>query len=354
MAGRWLRGAAVCLVVASGVAEVVTADEAVGRYVDRTHLWHRVEANLLWGFRNMYNLHIIHEPRADYPYRGWFFGWSVEDGNPSFPGCDAIFAARSRELFSGWEVWTRGGGWDAAMRPELWAPVIAAQATYFDEWHNGDPSVVKLGDRYYMAYSSVGHDRDRKPLGDPEDGDGSYLCVMGAVSADGVHWQRSGRPILAFSGEYGACVPYADAVMYGSYHRPSLMWQGGRWRLWFDYWTGRVTGTSMGYAENRGDFLNPADWKVLRGGASPALPQFPNPDVVRVGELLYAYGDPPVSSEHEWRSRKITEAVSLDGLDWVILGYVAPFLGQATIACNSIICSRVGEVWPLRGIPLSL
>lgn len=328
---------------AGGAAKGATINEPVGRLVDRTHLWNRCGVDLIGGFRNMYNLHVIYAPEEEYPYRGWFFGWAVEDGNPGYPGCDAIFAARSKELLSGWQVWAGENGWDAALQARLWVPVIVPQNEYFDELHNGDPSVVKLGDHYYMAYSSVGHDRDRKPFGDDLDGDGSYLCIMGAVSTDGVSWVRSARPILAYEHEYGASLPYGDSVLYGSYHRPTLMWEGGRWRMWFDYWAGRTRGVSMGYAENEGNFLNPEDWKLVRGGDNPCIPQFPNPDVVRVGDLLYAYGDPPVSAEHEWRSRKITEAVSLDGQNWLLLGYVEPEEGWPATHVPEAFVQPLGE-----------
>ena len=83
--------------------------QTVGRHVDRTPLWQRVDHDILWNFHNMYNLHIVQVPGDEYPYRGWFFGWAWTDANPGFPGCDAIFAARSRDLLSGWQVWTRSG-----------------------------------------------------------------------------------------------------------------------------------------------------------------------------------------------------------------------------------------------------
>jgi hypothetical protein len=70
--------------------------------------------------------------------------------------------------------------------------------------------------------------------------------------------------------------------------------------------------------------MNPDDWKVIRAGATPALPQFPNPDVTRVGDVYFAYGDPPTGHPHPWITRKLTEAISLNGRDWLVLGYVEP------------------------------
>lgn len=295
------------------------------RFRDRTALWQRSGKNILSGFRNMYNFHVLHEPGAQYPFKAWFFGWAVEDCNrnvPGFQGCDAIFAARAKRLEGPWEVYAGDGKWDATGNPHLWKPLFAPLGTYFDEWHNGDPSVVKVGKRYYMAYSATGHDKDRKPDGTPGDTDGSYLCIMGAVSDDGIHWKRSVKPILAYPREYGRKAIEGDVVVYGSYHRPSLLYENGVFKMWFDYWTPR--GVAMGYAENRADFLNPNDWQVIRADREPCLWEFPNPDVVKVGGVYYACGDPSGYANHPWTGRKIVEAVSRDGVNWRVLGYVEP------------------------------
>ena len=62
------------------------------RSVDRSALWTRTGRNLLYGFGNMYNLHVLDTPERPYRYRGWFFGWAVKDCNrhiPGYEGCDA-------------------------------------------------------------------------------------------------------------------------------------------------------------------------------------------------------------------------------------------------------------------------
>jgi len=298
-----------------------------GRQVNRTHLWER-RGDILWGFWNMYQFHVLHDPDdPHFPFKAWFFGWAVEDCNRNiegFKGCDAIFFARSRELERGWEVWAGDDRWDAGMNPKLWRPIFAPTGTYFDEWHNGDPSVIKVGKRFFMAYSATGHNKDRKPFGHPEDRDGSFCCIMGAVSEDGIHWLRSTEPILANPNDYGALtVPQGDAHPYGSYHRPSLLYEEGKFKLWFDYFHPKW-GVCMGYAENSGDFLNPKDWRILRAGDEPCLREFPNPDVVKIGDIYFAFADPSGYEPHPWRGRKIVEAVSLDGLNWQVLGYVEP------------------------------
>lgn len=291
------------------------------RAKDITALWKKNYTNVLSGFGNMYNFHVLYEQEADYPFRAWFFGWAVKDCNaniPGFHGCDAIFAGRSKKLEGPWEIYAGEDKWDGTGNPSVWRPLFSPSGTYFDEWHNGDPSVIKVGKTYYMAYSATGHDKDRIPEGAPGDTDNDFYCVMGATSEDGLHWHRSNEPILVYKDEFGN----KDPVLWGMYHRPSLMYEEGKFKLWFDYWTPR--GVAMGYAENQGDFLDAKDWKCIRSGENPCLWEFPNPDVVKVKQLYYAYSDPGGYEPHGWKGRKITEAVSVNGLDWQVIGYVEP------------------------------
>lgn len=294
-----------------------------GKVKDISHLWHKNYKNILSGFGNMYNFHVLYEQNAEYKFRAWFFGWAVEDCNRNisgFKGCDAIFTARAKKLEGPWEVYAGEGKWDDTGKPELWRPLFSTSGTYFDEWHNGDPSVIKVGNTYYMAYSATGHDKDRMPADTPKDTDGSFYCVMGAVSKDGINWKRSEMPILVFAGELGAKDKAGDVALWGTYHRPSIMYEDGKFKIWFDYWTPH--GTAMGYAENGGDFLKSQDWKYIRVGEKPCLWEFPNPDVIKVNDMYYAYADPGGYENHGWKGRKITEAVSRDGIDWQITGYI--------------------------------
>jgi len=292
---------------------------------DISQLWQKNYKNIISGFGNMYNFHVLYEPNAEYPFRAWFFGWAVEDCNRNisdFKGCDAIFTARAQKLEGPWEVYAGDGQWDNSGNPKLWRPLFSTSGTYFDEWHNGDPSVIRVGKTYYMAYSATGHDKDRFPAETPNDTDGSFYCVMGATSEDGIHWKRSEKPILEYIGELGGKDKAGDVTLWGTYHRPSIMYENNKFKIWFDYWTPR--GTAMGYAENQGDFLNAEDWKLIRIGENPCIWEFPNPDVVKVDNLYYAYADPGGYGNHEWKGRKITEAVSRNGVDWQITGYIEP------------------------------
>ncbi len=313
----------------------------------RDAAWKRDGRNLLAGFGNMYNLRVLRVPDRAYPYRGWFFGWAVEDCNrhiPGFKGCDAIFAARARNLAGPWEVWAGGTEWASGSEPARWRPVFAPTGAIWDSWHNGDPSVVLHEGKYYMAYSATGNNRDGKAYGEAGDTDGSLLCVMGAVSKDGLRWRRSPEPILLNKQDLGArTVSGGDVHMHGSYHRPSLLRENGVWRLWFDYWTER--GIAMGYAENRGDFLNPADWRVLRSGSRPVEWEFPNPNVVRAGEALFAFSDAGGYLNHVWTGRKITEMVSFDGFRWLALGHLEPDSDAPAIHVPEALVERAGGGW---------
>jgi len=318
--------------VEARAARLSRVDEP-GRGTDRTSLFERL-GTVLQGFRNLYQLCTVDDP-ADraFPSKGFLFGWSAEDGNPDYPGFDAIFAVRARELRGPWEGYRGGGTWLASSQRPLgfgrWEPVIHAQASPYDAIHNGDPSVVKAGGRWFMAYSANGPNLDGIPYGSPGDTDGNLGCIMGATSGDGIHWRTSTRPILMNQSDVGSApVTSGDAHAYGSYLRPSLMRDGGVFRLWFDYWL-PGGGVSMGYAENRGDFADPGDWHVVRAGDGPCLESFPNPSVVRLGDLYFAYGDPPVTGDvatNGWQARKITEAVSPDGLRFHVLGHIEPEL----------------------------
>jgi hypothetical protein len=203
-------------------------------------------------------------------------------------------------------------------------PVLtAAERDPWDTWHNGDPSVVCRDGRFYMAYSATGSDG---PNGTPS-------CVMGAVSDDGVTWERTRVPLvmhpleleLPQTREARGALPGGGEQTCGSYHRPSLLFDDGVWKLWFDYYDVEPRNPWMvGYAEAAADqFAAEGAFKLMRvPGENPVTLRFPNPDVVRVGDIYHAFGDPHVDAAHEWTSRKLTHAISADGLDWTVAGHV--------------------------------
>ena len=302
-----------------------SARQRVGLQNDRSALWKRSGKDVLWGFRNMYAAKVVRVPDEAYPLRMWFFGWAVADGNPRYPGCDAIYHARGKDL-DHWEVYCGDGDWDATMTPKRWRPVVAARDKIYDQWHNGDPTVMYRNGVFHMAYSATGFNADGIGEYRPGDRDGDILCVMGATSRDGIHWRRSREPLLMNQAEIGAPHGKGSEFLHGMYHRPSLLWDSGRWRMWFDYWAGpRGGGCAMGFAECRGEFLDPSAWTIVRAGDRPLLPHWPNPEVVKVGGKYYAFSDPPIPPEpHPWKVRQIAEAVSDDGIHWTVLGYIKP------------------------------
>jgi len=281
-----------------------------GRLTDLSSQWTKNGLDVISGFHNMYNPHIIHEPGQAYPFKMWFFGWSVADCNPGYSGCDAIFFARSVDL-DNWEIYSGTGQWNSN-DPNVWVPVITAQSETYDSGHNGDSSVVKRDGMYYMAYSATG----------TAPGPRNISCVMGASSTDGISWTKTTSPILINMDDYSA--PVGQNPDYGLYHRPSIMFDEGKWKCWFDYWHPTL-GVSMAYAEcPDGSFMNPAAWQVMQAGETPILSNWVNPDVVKMGARYYSYADPPIYYGQGWLGRHVVEAVSNDGLNWVATGHIPP------------------------------
>jgi len=281
--------------------------------------WQRDTRDLLKNFANMYNPCVV-EVGGEYPYRMWFFGWAGQDTNPGIPGCDAIFHARSGDLRT-WEVHDKAGAWDTKMTPRRWTPVLHAGKRWYEAWHVGDPSVVLKDGRFFMAYSATSKHFQKTP-GYPS---GMVQCIMGATSKDGVHWEKTPSPLLIRAGD--APVPKPDPNRIGDFHRPSLRWDGGRWRLWFDYWV-PGHGVCMGHAECREGFAKPGAFRITHDLSRPLLTNWPNPEIIKVGGRYHAFGDPPgyptrKGSSH-WMSRQLREAVSADGLAWRRLGFIPP------------------------------
>lgn len=297
------------------------------RLQDLTAGWEIGARPLLTNFHNLYNPCVLHEPESEYPFKMWFFGWAVADVDPRYIG-DAIFFARARSLHD-WEVYAGGTNWERHMNARAYAPVLTATPSPCDGMANGDPSVVKRGDTYYMALSSVGFDTRKDQAGIARLYNVS--CILGATSKDGIHWRKTAAPILIWNREFSqpweivdGKIPPAPANYYGSYHRPSLLFDQGRWKLWFDYF---VPGTfvSLGYAENTGDFTNASAWHVLRADADPLLKDFPNPSVIKANGQYLAFSDAPnYPAELGGDGRQLTLAVSPDGTTWKVLGHLRP------------------------------
>ena len=304
------------IVLLTGLVSGVSLCRA-GRLTDLSDSWYKNGKDILNGFQNMYSPHIIYEEGESYPYKMWFHGWANGDCNPGYSGCDAIFHARSQDL-QNWEVYSGPAQWNSD-DSSVWVPVVTAQTETWDNDHNGDPSVVKKDGVYYMAYSATGM------IPGPE----FISCVVGATSADGINWTKSSDPILINWDDYPNA-PINNNHNYGDYHRPSLMFDEGKWKCWFDYWH-PSGGTTMGYAEcPENSFMDAAAWQVIRAGTNPALLNWPNPDVAKAGGVYYSYSDAVGYGEPGWYNRKITEAVSSDGMNWTPTGHIEPGVDEPT------------------------
>jgi hypothetical protein len=255
----------------------------------------------------------------------WFFGWSTADGNPDFPGCDAIFHARSKDLRD-WKIWSGDDGWNGDMKPGRWRPVLTASDRYYDAWHNGDPSVVWKDGLYYMAYSATSKPFHKKVKNHC---DGVLMCIMGATSTDGIHWTKTEQPLLIEPEEVEEAE--TDTLEVCDFHRPSLHWDEGKWKLWFDYWC-PPNGVCMGYAENTGEFGAKEGFQLKHNPREPLIKTWTNPAVVKVNGKYHCFADPPgypptvsdTANGRLWSTRQLCEAVSDDGLHWDIVGFIPP------------------------------
>lgn len=317
--------------------------------LDASKGWERSEKNLITNFYSMYQPEVVYVPEWDteegYPYIMWFFAWAYTQENdpqgayPGYAGGDAIFTARAKNPEGPWEIYsldyeTGEYFWDTEMLPFYWYPVIECQDTWYDSWHVGDPSVVYRDGQFYMAYSAMGCDEDMIPAHKPGDTDGNTGCIMGAVSSDGIHWTRSAQPLIVWSGEkgYNENDNYNDYL--GGHQRPSLMFEDGKWKMWYDYRYNQI-----GYAECSGDFMT-GTWKETVTGKKGLLYGV-DFDVVKIGDIYYAYGDPYVSwvgvkdkdipyysdDPSQWSQRQIVEYQSRDGINWTATGYFLPDTG---------------------------
>lgn len=303
--------------------------------------WQRDSRPLLTNFNNMYNPCVV-EIGGEYRYRMWFFGWAADRTNSTIPGCDAIFHARSKDL-KHWEVYSGKQGWDSTMDPSKWVSVIHASDRWYEAWHVGDPSVVIKDGQYFMAYSATS-----KPFGKRAGYPAKMVqCLMGAVSDDGIHWTKTDQPLMIAPQD--TAEPKPDPDRTGDFHRPSLHWQKGKWRLWFDY---RLPGMNacVGYAENTGEFARPGGFKVQHDLQKPLLTQWPNPEIVQVNGKYHCFSDPPgyptPPNESHWKRRQLREAVSDDGLTWKILDYIPP--DEDTDACHvpqALVTTIDGQRW---------
>lgn len=324
--------------------------------------------DLLSNFYSMYQPEVVYVSEWDvqggYPYLMWFGGWAYTQENTSLPaelypgypgypgydGGDAIFMARAQSLEGPWQVYSRNYEndqyyWDDQMSSYNWCPIMTCGNSWYDNWHVNDPSVVYQNGRFYMAYSAMGTDTNGvaghlENVQTPNP-DGQASCIMGAVSVDGIHWVRSSAPLMIWTYEAGYNETQNSDGYMGGYQRPSIMYENGKWRMWFDYKYNR-----LGYAECTGDFMTPESWELKQcqdiNGMTIWAVDF---DVAKVGDIYYAYGDPYLywydniysdkyaalelevyenKDPDHWRMRQLVEYQSYDGITWIPTGFFLP------------------------------
>lgn len=297
---------------------------------------------------NVYNPNIIRVNDSQFPYRMYFFGWAKEACNTHLPyhpehnlsaklhqhWCDSTFIARGASLTGPWEVLeeTASGVRYASnlQNPERWKPIVFSnnRSKLWDYHHSGDPSVIFVNNMYFMAYSISGNDADGISEHDPRDTDGAYYGIGGAYSFDGYQWIKMDQPLLISSRDRGFNERTATANQLNdmNFHRPSFMYDEGKFKLWFDYSNNGVL--SMGYAELVGApttaIFTRGQWTIKQGRTTPAIANWPNPVVVKTPAGYFSYADPILATGNEtgWAVRKVSEAFSTDGVTWILNGHL--------------------------------
>ena len=334
--------------------------------------WERFERPAFEGFMHAYNPSIVEVPDREYPYRMWFFGWITDIGNTDVAGMDAIYFARGKDLDT-WEVYCKDGSWDSEKNNSEWASVLYSSTDeendYYDTFHSGDPSVVYRNGTYYMAYSATSKaftDPDSpEPIEPPFfsnlaiEGYPSRMiqCVMGATSVDGIHWEKTKKPLLiaAVDNKYPPD-PCPDRI--GDFHRPSLMWDesGEKWILYFDYYNAKVPGCNTGRSENTGDFST-GKFEFAHSLENPLIINWPNPEVVKIGTCYFSFADPPGYTgsrapegrkvDQGWQSRQLRMAKSNDGFSWEKEDYIRPDSGIDACQIPQAIITKTDDKWYL-------
>ena len=326
--------------------------------------WERPCRAAFEGFLHAYQPCVVEVPDTIYPYRMWFFGWIADIGNTEFAGCDAIYFARGKDL-DHWEVLCKDGSWDGGGQNEKWVSVLYSSEDpvkhYYDTFHSGDPSVVLKDGVFYMAYSATSKaftdPASPEPIEPPLfsnlaiEGYPSRMiqCVMGATSTDGIHWQKTERPLL-LAKEDTKYPPDPCPKRVGDFHRPSLLWDeaAGKWQLYFDYYHGGQQAANTGLAENTADFAS-GTFRFVHSLDEPLISDWPNPDVVKLGSRYFCFSDAPGYTAATapagkevsgWQHRQLRMAQSEDGLVWEKKYFLDPDPG---IDANHVPQTFVGQ-----------
>jgi len=193
--------------------------------------------------------------------------WCSQYGASGPPGDDILYA----EAPTADGPFTGPGG-------AIPAAVFSGNPGNFDGVHTCDPSVLRVGETYYLYYTGAAGDHAL----------GNSIGV--ATSPDGITWTRAngGRPIVDPSHDV-----HRDNV-YGA-GQPTVVYLDGWFYLMFTDTTGRAAG-----ANGAGQFLLRSKDPVFSGGV----------------EALSDQGFTAVSNASSTRTRSLVDAFSVD-LTWI-------------------------------------
>ncbi|MEU3646236.1 beta-xylosidase [Lentzea sp. NPDC034063] len=164
-------------------------------------------------------------------------------------------------------------------------PVFSGSGGSFDAMHTCDPSLIKIGDVYYMYYTGASRDNHAN---------GSSAGV--ASSKDGITWTREngGQSILG---------PAGDIIRENTYGA------GQQSAIYLDGWVYLMFTDTTGLASHQ----NGAGQYVLRSK---------DPTFAKGVEALGKQGFKPVTSNNGPRTRSVVEAFSSD---WMWIDAVSSF-----------------------------
>ncbi|MFS8102251.1 beta-xylosidase [Lentzea alba] len=158
-------------------------------------------------------------------------------------------------------------------------PVLSGSGSSFDAMHTCDPSLVKIGDTYYLYYTGASRDNHAN---------GSSVGV--ATSKDGLNWTRAngGQTILG---------PSNDVIRENTYGA------GQQSAVYLDGWVYLLFTDTTGYA-------------AATNGAGQYVLRSKDPLFGKGVEALGPQGFKPVTSTKTPRTRSVVEAFSADWM-WI-------------------------------------
>jgi hypothetical protein len=266
-------------------------------------------------------------------------------GNPVIPG-DNIYAPDFVRVGNGWHCyfggWLTGGQTNDRVylgtRPDgdltgSWTVTEAVTEGIYI--HVNDPTVERTPDgTWHMLYTAA-----RNVNGDFTD------WINYSSSSDGVTWTPAAAEVsteIAIADPNGVAAGPVRAIA-----RPTLVYDAGTWRMWFDARIeepGVAPGTPViqmpihsFYAEGAG--AAPTAFTLVHEFPDPGFPGFHEPDV----ELR---PDGTLIAVRQWAFNELHIGVSVDGINWtqtLALDADEPFFGRKYVSNPGLIYDRAAD-----------